>query len=435
MARLIFRSRAPPDRLGRAGAAHGRGWHDRGRRARSRPRRRRPPLRRRHSGPAEPAQPRLPARHGRPRRGPRAGPRHVLDLARGDVPLPRPPRRPTTSRRSPPSSTSRCWRRASPRVGEFHYLHHDVDGRPYAEPAEMAGRIAAAAAETGIGLTLLPCYYAQGGFGGAPPTPGQRRFVTDPDSFARLVEGCRRATAAVGMPRSASRRTRSARSRPMSSARVRRRCARRPDPHPRRRAGAGGGGLPRLVRPAPGRVAAGRDAASTSAGASSTPRTWPRRDRGARALGRGRGSVPDHRGEPRRRHLPGRRLPRRRRPLRRRQRFERPARPRRRAAAARVRPAARRIAPATSWPPTRAPRPDAACSRRRQAAAPRRSADGSAPSRRDGGPTSWSSIPSIRPWSGRRPTLGSTPGCSPAAPGRCARSGSTADASWIMDAT
>src|SRR4051812_4192958 len=82
-------------------------------------------------------------------------------------------------------------------VGEFHYLHNDVDGRPYAGPAEMAGRIGAAAAAAGIGLTLLPCYYAQGGFGGASPTPGQRRFVTDPDSFARLFEGCRRATAAV----------------------------------------------------------------------------------------------------------------------------------------------------------------------------------------------------------------------------------------------
>ena len=31
------------------------------------------------------------------------------------------------------------------RVGEFHYLHHDRDGRPYADLAEMAGRIAAAA--------------------------------------------------------------------------------------------------------------------------------------------------------------------------------------------------------------------------------------------------------------------------------------------------
>ncbi len=77
------------------------------------------------------------------------------------------------------------------RVGEFHYLHHDADGRAYADPAEMAGRIAAAAGTTGIGLTLLPVFYAHGGFGGAPAAPAQRRFLNDPDRFARLVEACR----------------------------------------------------------------------------------------------------------------------------------------------------------------------------------------------------------------------------------------------------
>lgn len=76
-------------------------------------------------------------------------------------------------------------------LGEFHYLHHDRDGRPYADPAEMAGRIAAAALETGIGLTLLPVFYAQGGFGALPPNAGQRRFVTNPDGFARLIEASR----------------------------------------------------------------------------------------------------------------------------------------------------------------------------------------------------------------------------------------------------
>jgi formiminoglutamate deiminase len=79
------------------------------------------------------------------------------------------------------------------RVGEFHYLHHDLDGRAYADPAELSARIAAAASATGIGLTLLPVFYAHSGFGGAPPSPGQRRFINDPDSFARLAEGARRA--------------------------------------------------------------------------------------------------------------------------------------------------------------------------------------------------------------------------------------------------
>jgi formiminoglutamate deiminase len=43
-------------------------------------------------------------------------------------------------------------------VGEFHYLHHDVDGRPFADIGEMAARVAAAATQAGIGLTLLPSF-------------------------------------------------------------------------------------------------------------------------------------------------------------------------------------------------------------------------------------------------------------------------------------
>jgi formimidoylglutamate deiminase len=77
------------------------------------------------------------------------------------------------------------------RVGEFHYLHHDPAGCAYANVAEMAVRIAAAAAESGIGLTLLPSFYAHGGFGGQPPTAGQRRFITDVDQFANLVAASR----------------------------------------------------------------------------------------------------------------------------------------------------------------------------------------------------------------------------------------------------
>ncbi|RIK87041.1 MAG: formimidoylglutamate deiminase [Hyphomicrobiales bacterium] len=73
------------------------------------------------------------------------------------------------------------------RVGEFHYLHHDADGGAYADPAEMAARIAAASAEAGIGLTLLPVFYAHSGFGAAAPAEGQRRFIHDPDGFARLM--------------------------------------------------------------------------------------------------------------------------------------------------------------------------------------------------------------------------------------------------------
>ena len=77
-------------------------------------------------------------------------------------------------------------------VAEFHYLHNAPDGKPYDEPAEMADRILSAAGRAGIAITLLPVFYAHSTFGGAPPTPEQRRFVTDIPSFARLVEDCRR---------------------------------------------------------------------------------------------------------------------------------------------------------------------------------------------------------------------------------------------------
>jgi formimidoylglutamate deiminase len=76
------------------------------------------------------------------------------------------------------------------RVGEFHYLHHDVGGGAYSDPAEMGGRVASAAAATGMGLTLLPVFYAHSDFGGRPATDGQRRFLSTPDSYARLLEAC-----------------------------------------------------------------------------------------------------------------------------------------------------------------------------------------------------------------------------------------------------
>ena len=77
------------------------------------------------------------------------------------------------------------------RVGEFHYLHHAADGRPYDDIGEMSGRIVAAADATRIGLTLLPVFYAHSGFAGAPPADAQRRFICDLDRYARLVERAR----------------------------------------------------------------------------------------------------------------------------------------------------------------------------------------------------------------------------------------------------
>ena len=83
------------------------------------------------------------------------------------------------------------------RVGEFHYLHQDKAGVPFADPGELVGRVAAAAADTGIALTLLPTFYAHGGFGGREPSPRQRRFVTDLERFTRIMESSRRAVRAL----------------------------------------------------------------------------------------------------------------------------------------------------------------------------------------------------------------------------------------------
>ena len=73
-------------------------------------------------------------------------------------------------------------------VAEFHYLHNDPAGRPYADRAELATRIAAAAGAAGIRLTLLPVLYQSSNFGGAAPTQGQRRFLMTTDAFNALVQ-------------------------------------------------------------------------------------------------------------------------------------------------------------------------------------------------------------------------------------------------------
>jgi formimidoylglutamate deiminase len=83
------------------------------------------------------------------------------------------------------------------RVGEFHYVHHDPAGQEYRDRAELSARIVAAAALSGIGLTLLPVFYAHAGFGPSAPAPRQRRFITDPDGFAAVLDGARRAVQAL----------------------------------------------------------------------------------------------------------------------------------------------------------------------------------------------------------------------------------------------
>lgn len=78
-------------------------------------------------------------------------------------------------------------------VAEFHYLHHAPGGAAYADLAEMSARIAAAAAETGLGLTLLPVLYMQGGCDGRALAGGQLRFGCDRDRFGALMDAAAQA--------------------------------------------------------------------------------------------------------------------------------------------------------------------------------------------------------------------------------------------------
>ncbi|MGN6117800.1 MAG: formimidoylglutamate deiminase [Nitrobacter sp.] len=81
------------------------------------------------------------------------------------------------------------------RIGEFHYIHHDVSGARYDNISELAERIASSAQTTGIGLTLLPVFYAHAGFGGRAPEQNQRRFINSIDGFSELMTACKRAIA------------------------------------------------------------------------------------------------------------------------------------------------------------------------------------------------------------------------------------------------
>lgn len=73
-------------------------------------------------------------------------------------------------------------------VCEFHYVHHDQDGQPYADDATLALALLRAAQRAGIGMTLLPVLYQTSGFGGLAPNEGQRRFIRSTDSMLQLLQ-------------------------------------------------------------------------------------------------------------------------------------------------------------------------------------------------------------------------------------------------------
>ncbi|MWD28551.1 formimidoylglutamate deiminase, partial [Aquicoccus sp. SCR17] len=83
-------------------------------------------------------------------------------------------------------------------VAEFHYLHHAPGGAAYDNRAEVSERVAAAAATSGLGLTLLPVLYMQGGCDGRALEAGQIRFGNDLGGYAELLEGAEAALKPLG---------------------------------------------------------------------------------------------------------------------------------------------------------------------------------------------------------------------------------------------
>lgn len=86
-------------------------------------------------------------------------------------------------------------------VCEFHYLHHQPSGQPYADPLEMSLALVQAAQDAGIGLTLLPVLYERAGFTQASLRANQARFASDADHVLRLRDGLRTLAARHTWPR------------------------------------------------------------------------------------------------------------------------------------------------------------------------------------------------------------------------------------------
>jgi formiminoglutamate deiminase len=80
-------------------------------------------------------------------------------------------------------------------VGEFHYLHHDTAGKPYAHPNQMGRALLDAAAEAGIRITLLDTCYLSSGPDGAPLADGPQQRFGDGDAhrWAERVDELRQA--------------------------------------------------------------------------------------------------------------------------------------------------------------------------------------------------------------------------------------------------
>jgi formiminoglutamate deiminase len=77
-------------------------------------------------------------------------------------------------------------------VGEFHYLHHDPAGRPYADPNQMGEVLIEAAGRAGVRLTLIDTCYLRAGFDGQALAGAQVRFGDgDADAWAERAGALR----------------------------------------------------------------------------------------------------------------------------------------------------------------------------------------------------------------------------------------------------
>jgi formimidoylglutamate deiminase len=84
-------------------------------------------------------------------------------------------------------------------VGEFHYVHHQPDGTPYASPNAMSDAVLQAGRDAGIRVVLLMTAYAQSGFN-QPPEEGQRRFCdASVEAYLARVESLREMGVPVGV--------------------------------------------------------------------------------------------------------------------------------------------------------------------------------------------------------------------------------------------
>jgi formimidoylglutamate deiminase len=97
---------------------------------------------------------------------------------------------------------SECLRHGYTSICEFHYLHRAADGALYANKIAMAEALLQAAAQTGIGISLLPVLYSYADFNDVPLASEQRRFATsvkDLLDMLHLLEPYRDAQVEIGI--------------------------------------------------------------------------------------------------------------------------------------------------------------------------------------------------------------------------------------------